>query len=178
VVVPADAVEADRVTRWAASYDEGPVYVRLSRSNFPTILDEDYRFTFGRARVLRDGGDITLMACGLMVSTCLQAADLLAADGIDAQVVNVSTIKPIDRETIAGCAARTGRALTVEEHQIRGGLGSAVCEVLAETHPIPVRRIGVDDEWGQSGPAMALIDYYRLTPERVAAEARGLLAEE
>lgn len=177
VVVPADAVEADRVTRWAASFDDGPVYVRLARANFPTVLDDAYRFTFGRAQVLRDGGDITLFACGLMVSVCLRAADLLAADDIEAQVVNVSTIKPIDRETIAGCAARTGRVLTVEEHQIRGGLGSAVCEVLAETHPVPVRRLGVDDQWGQSGEAMALVAHYRLTPERVAAEARALLAE-
>src|SRR5690606_29457373 len=122
VVVPADAVEADRVTRWAASFDDGPVYVRLARANFPTVLDDAYRFTFGRAQVLRDGGDITLFACGLMVSVCLRAADLLAADGIDAQDVNVSTVNSIDGETNALCADRTGLDLTIREHQIRGGM--------------------------------------------------------
>ena len=175
VVVPADAVEADRVTRWAAGYDDGPVYIRLARANFPTVLDDDYQFQFGRARVLRDGTDITIFACGLMVSQAYRAAEILAGEGVSAQVVNVSTIKPIDTETIAACAARTGLVLTVEEHQVRGGLGSAVCEVLAEHHPVPVRRIGVDDEWGQSGEAYALIDHYRLTPERIAGEARALL---
>ncbi|HEX6989206.1 MAG TPA: transketolase family protein, partial [Bacillota bacterium] len=175
VVVPADAVEADRVTRWAATYDDGPVYVRLARANFPTVLDPDYRFTFGRAQVLRDGDDLTLFACGLMVAQACQAAEILEAEGISAEVVNVSTIKPIDVETITACAARTGRALTVEEHQIRGGLGSAVCEVLAEHHPVPVRRMGVDDQWGQSGEAYALIEHYGLTPRRIAAEARALL---
>lgn len=175
VVVPADAIEADRVTRWAAAYDSGPVYVRLARANFPTVLDDDYQFRFGQARVLREGSDITLFACGLMVANAYQAAEQLAAEGISAQVVNVSTLKPLDTETIAACAAQTGLALTVEEHQINGGLGSAVCEALAETNPIPVRRLGVANQWGQSGNAYALIEHYGLTPDRIAAAARRQL---
>jgi transketolase len=175
VVVPADAVEADRVTRWAAQYDEGPVYVRLARAKFPTVLDEGYRFRFGRAVVLRDGGDVTLFACGLMVAQAYRAAELLAERGIEARVVNVSTVKPLDVETVVRCAAETRAVVTVEEHQVHGGLGSAVCEALAEHHPTRVRRIGIPDRWGQSGEAYALVEHYRLTPERIAAEAEELL---
>ncbi|HEY8450304.1 MAG TPA: transketolase C-terminal domain-containing protein, partial [Bacillota bacterium] len=176
VVVPADAYEAAAATRWAAAYDDGPVYIRLARANFPTVLEPDQPFTFGRAQVLREGADISLFACGLMVAQAYRAAELLAQEGISAQVVNVSTIKPIDVETIVACVERTGLALTIEEHQIRGGLGSAVAEVLAEHRPTRLRRIGLDDEWGESGEAFQLIEHYRLTPERIAAEARALLA--
>lgn len=175
VVVPADAIEAAEVTRWAAAYDDGPVYVRLARANFPTVLEPDYRFRFGRAAVIRDGDDVTLLACGLMVAQCYRAADLLARRGISARVVNVSTLKPVDVETLVRCAEETRALLTVEEHQIHGGLGSAVCEVLAEHRPARVRRLGVRDEWGQSGEAYALIEHYGLTPERIAAEAEAWL---
>lgn len=175
VVVPADAAETAQVIRWAAGYDEGPVYVRLSRADFPTVLDDGYEFRFGRAAVLREGDDVTLFAAGLMTAHSLQAARELERAGVSAQVVNVSTIKPIDVETVVAAARRTGSAVTVEEHQIRGGLGSAVCEVLAEHHPVPVTRLGVDDAWGQSGDGYELIDHYGLSPEAIAAAVKAHL---
>lgn len=178
VVVPADAVEAAAVTYWAAGYDDGPVYVRLTRAGLPTVLDPDYKFEFGRARILRDGSDITLFACGAMVAEAWRAADLLAQEDISAQVVNVSTIKPLDVETIVQCATKTGYALAIEEHQIHGGLGSAISEVLIENHPIPMRRIGVQDQWGQSGEAFQLLKHYNLTADRIVREARSLLGGE
>ncbi|MEX2356066.1 MAG: transketolase family protein [Thermaerobacterales bacterium] len=179
VIVPADALEADQVTRWAAAYDDGPVYVRLARANFPTVLDDgDYRFEPGRAAVLREGSDLTVYACGLMVAHSLRAADLLAESGMSVEVVNVSTIKPIDVETVAASAARTGIAVTVEEHQTIGGLGSAVCEVLAEHSPVPVRRLGVGGEWGQSGPASELIAHYGLDPAGIAHSIQTFLADQ
>lgn len=175
VVVPADAVEAAAVTRWAAGYDDGPVYVRLARASLPTVLPDDYEFQFGKARILRDGSDVTLFACGSMVAQAYLAADELAHSGISAQVVNVSTIKPLDTETIIQCAAKTKCVLTVEEHQVTGGLGSAIAETLIENYPVRLRRIGVFDQWGQSGEAFELLAHYGLTPERIASEARSLL---
>lgn len=175
VVVPADAIEAAAVTRWAATYDEGPVYVRLSRASLPTVLDEDYAFIFGRAQILRAGSDVTLFACGSMVAQSYLAADLLQARGISAQVVNVSTIKPLDQETIVKCAARTGRVVTVEEHQVIGGLGSAVAETLSEHQPVRMLRIGVNDQWGQSGEAFELLRHYGLSPEHIAGKVSSWL---
>lgn len=175
VVVPADAIEARQVTRWAAGFDEGPVYVRLSRAKFPTIFTDDYQFELGKATVVRDGSDVTLFACGLMVANSLAAAATLAAQGISAQVVNVSTIDPLDVGTIVNCAQATRRAVTVEEHQINGGLGSAICEALAENLPTPVRRLGVRGEWGQSGDAFALIEHYGLAPAGIAAAVADYL---
>lgn len=177
VIVPADAVETEQVIRFLGTYDEGPTYVRLSRADFPVIFaDTDYRFQFGRAQVLRHGTDVSLFACGLMVAEALQAADLLAAAGIAAEVLNVATIKPIDADGIAAAADRTGAAVTVEEHQVHGGLGSAVAEVLAERRPVPLERLGVQDVWGQSGSAYELIEHYGLTAAQIAAAARRVVA--
>ncbi|HLS89373.1 MAG TPA: transketolase family protein [Sphingobacteriaceae bacterium] len=179
VIVPADAVETRQVTRWAAEHDDGPVYVRLSRAKFPTIFNEDdYSFELGKARIVRDGSDVTLLACGLMVANSLAAADALAHQGISARVVNVSSIEPLDVETIVQCARETGRVVTVEEHQIKGGLGSAVCEALSEHQPTPVLRLGVRGQWGQSGEAFALIEHYGLAPAGIAAAVGDFLRGE
>lgn len=174
VIVPADAVETRQVIHKIAEYD-GPVYVRLSRAAFPVILDENYRFEIGKGRVLKEGKDIVIVACGNMVGHSLLAAEALEKEGIKAAVVNLSTIKPLDTELLSRLARDTGIFLTVEEHSVIGGLGSAVAEYLSETHPVRVRRYGIMDEFGQSGPAMELLKHYRLMPEDIASEARKLL---
>lgn len=175
VIVPVDAVEAAAVTRFVADYDEGPVYVRLARAEFPVILDEDYAFQLGKAAVLAEGGDVSVFACGVMVAVALEARDRLAQDGISAEVVNVSTIKPLDRETLLAAANKTGAVVTAEEHQIVNGLGSAVCELLSEELPTRVVRVGVRDQFGQSGSAEALLAHYGLDAPGVMAAARKVL---
>ncbi|MBU0595229.1 transketolase family protein [Candidatus Bipolaricaulota bacterium] len=176
VIVPADAVEAAGVIRFAAGYDDGPVYVRLARAPFPVIHDEDYAFEFGRAHVLREGTDVTIAACGLMVSVALEACERLAECGISAEVINVSTIKPLDRETILASAEKTDVVVTAEEHQITNGLGSAVCELLSEELPTRVVRVGVDDRFGQSGDADALLSHYGLDAAGISAAAQHALS--
>ncbi len=177
VIVPADSEETRQVIRFLRTYDRGPVYVRLTRTSFPVLFEgTGYRFEFGRMPVIRDGGDVTLVGTGLMVSQCLKAAELLAREGISARVVNASTIKPIDRETLVACARETGAVVTAEEHQITGGLGSAVAEVLVEECPVPMARVGVRDVFGESGEAFQLIEHYGLTPERIAEAARSVIA--
>ncbi len=177
VIVPADAVEAASVTRFVAGHDEGPVYVRLARAAFPVIHDEEHRFEFGNAEIVAQGGDVTITACGLMVSVALEASDVLAADGIDAEVINVSTIKPLDRETILASARKTGVVVTAEEHQITNGLGSAVCELLSEELPTPVVRVGVDDRFGQSGDADALLAHYGLDVDGLVVAVKQALTK-
>ncbi|MFC2082889.1 transketolase family protein [Candidatus Bipolaricaulota bacterium] len=177
VIVPSDAVEAEGVIRFVATYDEGPVYVRLARAAFPVIHDEDHRFEFGKAEVLAQGTDVTIAACGLMVSVALEARELLAADGIDADVINVSTIKPLDRETLLASARKTGVVVTAEEHQIVNGLGSAVCELLSEELPTPVVRVGIDDRFGQSGDADALLAHYGLDVDGLIAATKQALSK-
>lgn len=162
VIVPSDAVEAADAIRFVAGYDDGPVYVRLARAAFPVIHPEDHSFEFGKAEILAQGTDVTMAACGLMVSVALEAREVLASDGISVEVVNVSTIKPLDRETLLASARKTGVVVTVEEHQIINGLGSAVCELLSEEQPTPVIRVGVDDRFGQSGDADELLAHYGL----------------
>lgn len=168
VIVPTDAVETRAVTRFIADYDEGPVYVRLARAKFPIILEEDYAFKLGKATVLAEGTDVSLFACGVMVASALQAREKLEREGISAEVVNVSTIKPLDREAILASAKKTRAVVTAEEHQVSGGLGSAVCELLSEEFPTRVVRVGVRDRFGQSGSAEALLSHYGL-------DARGLV---
>ena len=175
VVVPADAVETKQVIHALKDHDSNPVYVRLARAPFPVVFDDDYEFTFGKARVLREGGDVTLFACGLMVHQSLEAAELLAERGISAEVVNVSTIKPLDLETIISSASKTRAAVSAEEHQVIGGLGSALAEVIAEHCPVPLERVGVQGRFGQSGSAWELIEYYGLTPEGIAEAAMRAL---
>ena len=175
VIVPADSVETRQVIRKVAEH-RGPCYVRLTRSKFPNVLDPDaYRFEIGRSRVVRDGKDLTIIACGLMVAHSLRAAAQLAREGIEARVVNLSTVKPIDRELVMQCADETGRILTVEEHFVAGGMGSAVAEVVVEARPVPMRIHGVRDRFGISGTSEELLRHFALTPEHIAQEARQLL---
>jgi len=177
VIVPADAIEARAVTRFVAGYDEGPVYIRLARAKFPVILKEDYAFELGKASTLAEGTDVSLFACGVMVSTALEARDKLAKEGIFVEVVNVSTIKPLDKETLLTSAKKTGAVVTAEEHQVSGGLGSAVCELLSEELPTRVVRVGVHDRFGQSGSADALITHYGLDTSGLLAAIKQVLRQ-
>ncbi len=173
VVVPADDVEAYAATLALGEY-VGPAYLRVARLASPTIHDEDYEFDLLRGDLLREGDDVTVVACGMMVPRALEAADQLAEQGISAQVVNMHTIKPIDGELLEACARKTGRVITIEEGSIVGGLGTAVAEVLSERYPVPVRRIGVNDVFGTSGPGAALLDYYGLNAEHIVKVAHEL----
>ncbi|MGI6009211.1 MAG: transketolase family protein [Methanomethylophilus sp.] len=170
VVVPADAHEAYAATLALAEY-KGPAYMRMGRSKFPVILPEDTVFKIGKASVLREGSDVTIVACGQMVGTALEAADILAGKGISAEVINMSTVKPLDGETLGKSAAKTGAVVTAEEHSIIGGLGSAVCEYLSGTAPVPVVRVGTADTFGESGEAEELLVKYGLTANDIAAAA-------
>ena len=175
VMSPADDVEARAAVRAAYEY-KGPVYVRFGRAAVPVIHDpENYSFAIGKAEVLRDGKDVAIVATGLMVAEALSAAETLAVEGIGARIVNVCTIKPLDEETILSAAADCGRIVTCEEHNIIGGLGEAVCSLLSEKHPVPVRRIGVNDEFGHSGPAAVLLKEFGLSAEHVAQVVRELV---
>lgn len=176
-VSPCDDVEAAEVLRWAAAY-EGPVYVRLGRDATPRIFGDDHRFEFGKAEIVRDGGDVTLIATGAQTSRTLEAAELLAADGISAHVVHVATLKPLDIASVVAAADRTGRVITVEEGTVIGGLGGAVAEALAEHRPTRVHRIGLQDCYVQSGPNDALLDIYGLSGVRVAEQVRAILSTE
>lgn len=166
VVVPADDIETRQATLAIADWP-GPVYLRLGRYPTPRLFDETYRFEVGRMVRMRDGGDLVLFACGHMVAKALEAAELLVRDGLQARVVNVSTIKPLDAEAVRREAAGVQRAFTVEEHSIIGGLGSAVCEVLAEEARVPVTRLGVRDQFGESGLADELLEKHGLQPEGI-----------
>ena len=176
VIVPADAVEAAAATHFAASCDDGPIYLRLARAAFPVIHEEPFTFELGRSTVLAEGSDVTFVACGVMVSVALEARDQLADAGISAEVINASSIKPLDAETIIASAAKTGAVVTAEEHQIMGGLGGAVSEVLGERHPTRLVRCGVDDRFGQSGNADALLSHYGLDVAGLVAAANQVLA--
>lgn len=161
VLSPADALETKKATRAMADIC-GPVYMRLGRAPFPVITKEADPFVIGKGNVLREGKDITIIATGIMVSEALKASDLLAAQGIDSRVVNIHTIKPIDEDLIIKSAQETGAIVTAEEHQINGGLGGAVAEVLARNHPVPVEMVAVQDTFGESGDPEGLLKKYRL----------------
>ncbi len=162
VINPSDDVEARAAVR-AAYEHEGPVYLRFGRLAVPVINDRpDYQFEIGKGITLREGTDLTIVATGLCVSGALEAAEKLAAEGVSAEVINIHTIKPLDKELIAASAKKTGKVVTAEEHSVIGGLGSAVCEALCESAPVPVLRIGVKDTFGESGPAAALLTKYQL----------------
>lgn len=173
-VAPADDVEAGQVLRWATSY-HGPCYVRLVRDATQRLFDAGYRFEFGKAVVVREGRDVTLVATGSQTPRTVDAAELLAARGVDAHVVHVPTIKPLDTAAIVAAAVRTGRVITVEEHSVIGGLGGAVAETLGELRPTPVNRIGLQDTYVQSGPNDALLEIYGLSASRVAAQVLAIL---
>ena len=172
VINPSDDVEAKAAVRAAYEHD-GPVYLRFGRLAVPVINDRpDYKFELGKGVVLREGKDVTIVAPGLPVSECLEAAEKLAADGIDAKVINIHTIKPLDEELIIAAAKETGKVVTVEEHSVIGGLGSAVCDVLAEKAPTKVLKIGVNDTFGESGPAVELLKKYGLDTDGIYEKIR------
>ncbi len=170
IINPADDVEARAAVRAAYEY-EGPVYLRFGRLAIPVFNDEEtYKFELGKGVLLKEGSDVTIVATGLCVGESLAAAKLLAAEGISAEVINIHTIKPLDEELILASAKKTGKVVTVEEHSVIGGLGSAVCDLLSEKQPAPVKKIGMQDRFGESGPATELIKKYGLDAESIAAE--------
>ena len=174
VLSPADALETRQAVR-AAYAHQGPVYIRLTRDKFPRIHAEDYQFQIGKAVVLRSGTDVLLVGCGLGTSICLDAAELLAAEGIQATVLHTPTLKPFDQDTLLALAKTHRAVVTCEEHQVHGGLGGIVAELLSETHPMPLRRVGVQDLFGQSGKPELLLEAYGITPQGVAAAAKSAL---
>ncbi len=174
VLVPADATETHQAVAWAAEY-KGPVYLRLGRSSVPDIFGESYRFAPGRAALLAEGADLTIIACGIMVAPARQAADELTQAGLSARVLAMASIKPIDRDAIVKAARDTGALVTCEEHSIIGGLGSAVAEVLAENAPAPLERVGVLDTFGESGTPDALLAKYNLTAADIVRAAKRVV---
>lgn len=167
VINPSDDVEARAAVKAAYEHD-GPVYMRFGRLAVPVINNNpDYKFELGKGVVLREGKDVTIIATGLPVANCLEAAEMLAADGIDAKLINIHTIKPLDEELVVAAAKETGKVVTVEEHSVIGGLGSAVCDVLSEQAPTKVLKIGINDVFGESGPALELIKKYGLDAESI-----------
>ncbi len=176
IINPADAVEAKAATLAAAEID-GPVYLRLGRLAVPVINDEaTYRFELGKGATLVEGKDVTIVATGLMVERALQAAELLRAEGISARVINIHTIKPLDEEIILKAAEETGAIVVAEEHSVIGGLGSAVNDLLADKLPTPVKKVGVEDVYGMSGPALELLDIFGLNAENIVAKAKQAIA--
>ncbi|MCG8403215.1 MAG: transketolase family protein [Firmicutes bacterium] len=175
VFVPADAVET-RAAVMAAAEMDGPVYIRLGRSGVPVLHDESsFKFAPGRSVTLREGGDVTVIACGIMVSAALEAAEQLAGEGISARVLDVHTVKPLDVQAVVEAARVTGAVVTAEEHNIIGGLGGAVAEALVENNPVPVRRVGVKDTFGESGKPAELLEKYGLTAADIARAAREVI---
>jgi transketolase len=174
VVVPADGVETKKVIRAVHLY-EGPVYVRTGRMKVPVLFDSSYSFHLGKGNLLREGDDLTIVACGVTVFYALQAWEELRKEGISVRLINMATLKPIDRDLIEESAIRTGAILTVEEHSIIGGLGSAVAEVVGETYPVPVHRWGILDTFGESGKGEELLEYFRLTTPHIVEQAKYLL---
>jgi transketolase len=174
-IAPADAVEL-RSAMAAMMSNPGPTYLRLTRDPSPTIFPPHYEFRIGQGVLLRDGGDVGLIGTGVQTVRVLEAADLLAADGIAAAILHLPTLKPIDADAIVALADRTGAIVTAEDHSVIGGLGGAVAETLGEHRPTPIRRVGWQDVYGESGPNDALLAKYGLTPGHVAAAARDLLA--
>ena len=171
VICPADDVEARAAVK--AAYEmEGPVYLRFGRLAVPVFHEEGMKFEIGKGEILRDGADVAIIANGLMVNEALVAAEELAAAGINAMVINMATIKPLDEELVLAAAKKCGKVITCEEHSVIGGLGEAVCAVLSEKLPTPVKRIGVNDEFGHSGPAAALLKQFGLSAENIVAVAK------
>ena len=176
IINPADAVEARAAVLAAADY-VGPVYMRFGRLAVPCIFGDDYKFEWGKAVTVCEGKDVTICATGLMVNEAVEAKKLLAEEGIDAEIINVHTIKPLDAETICRSAAKTGCIVTAEEHNIIGGLGSAVCEAVCESgQPVPVVRLGVEDKFGKSGPAVELLHIFGLDAANIVVKAKQAIA--
>ena len=175
VINPADDVEARAAVKAAIEHD-GPVYLRFGRLAVPVINDNaDYKFELGKGVTLKEGTDVTIIATGLCVSETLEAAKMLEADGISAKVINIHTIKPLDEELVVAAAKATGKVVTVEEHSVIGGLGSAVCDCLSEKAPTPVMKIGVNDVFGESGPALKLIEKYGLDAKSIYNKVKSFV---
>lgn len=175
IINPCDDIEAKAAVK--AAYEmEGPVYLRFGRLAAPVINKEDYQFEIGKGVMMREGSDVTIVATGLMVSNALEAAEKLAADGIDAEVINIHTIKPLDEDMIIESAKKTGRVITVEEHSVIGGLGSAVCDALCEKCPTPVTKLGVNDMFGHSGPALELLKEFKLDADGIYSQVKNIIA--
>lgn len=175
IINPADDVEARAAVKAAYEY-EGPVYLRFGRLALPIIHNESsYKFEIGKGEILRDGKDVTIVATGAMVSNSLEAAEKLAADGIEAKVINIHTIKPLDEELVVAAAKETGKVVTVEEHSVIGGLGSAVCDTLAQKAPTQVMKIGMNDTFGESGPAVELLKKYQLDAESIYEKIKNFV---
>ena len=172
IVNPADGIEAAAAVE-AAINTKGPFYLRFGRYAVPYLYDENYKFELGKGVKLKDGKDVTIIATGLMVHLALEAANTLAAEGIDAEVINIHTIKPLDKDMVVASAKKTGAVVTAEEHSVIGGLGGAVCETLSENAPVPVLRVGVEDRFGMSGKVPELLNEYGLTAENIADKARA-----
>ena len=173
VIVPSDDIEA-KAAVFAAYEHNGPCYLRFGRLAVPVINDKpDYKFELGKGVVLREGKDVTIIASGLPVSNCLEAAEKLSADGIDAEVINIHTIKPLDEELVIASAKKTGKVVVVEEHSVIGGLGSAVCDCLSEKLPTRVMKIGINDVFGESGPAVELVKKYGLDADSKNEKVKG-----
>lgn len=175
IIVPSDTVAVAKLLPQIVEWD-GPVYVRLNRNEVPTLFDEHYAPQIGKAVLVRPGKDVTLIACGLMVSRSLEAAAILEKYGLDARVVEMHTIKPIDQEAIESAARETGALVTVEEHNIIGGLGAAVSEVVTECYPVPVKRVGLPDCFAETGPYQMILDRYGMSVESVVNAARAAYA--
>lgn len=173
VINPADAVEAKKAVHAAVEY-YGPMYIRFGRAATPVIHNEDYEFKIGKGEVLREGKDVLIVATGIMVSKSLEAAEILSKENIEATVVNISTIKPLDVDLIVSLAKKIGKVVTAEEHSIIGGLGSAVAEVLSEQCPTKLKRIGISDMFGQSGTPEALLEFYGLTVNKIVEEVKSI----
>lgn len=173
VIVPADAAETKAAVKWAASY-HGPVFIRMGRAKCDDITDPEQPFIPGKAAMLRKGYDLTIIACGIMTGKAMQAADILTGAGISARVINMSSIKPIDESAIIKAAEDTGAILTAEEHSVKGGLGSAVAEVVVKNCPVPMAMVGVEDQFGESGTADDLLKAYGLTAAKIAETAMRL----
>lgn len=170
VICPADDVEAKQAVKAAYNY-EGPVYLRFGRLAVPVFHDDSYQFEIGKGEVVAEGNDVTIVANGLMVAEAIEAGKVLAEKGISAEIINIATIKPLDEELIIKSAKKTGKVITVEEHNVIGGLGEAVCSCLSEKCPTPVKRIGVNDEFGHSGPALDLLKQFGLSAENIVKVA-------
>jgi len=176
VIVPADGPETEKAIAAMGEY-EGPTYIRVGRAKVDSIFDDSYDFKVGRAHVFSDGEDATIVACGIMVNTALQAAEELKADGLNVGVMNMSTIKPIDRTAIVAAARRTGAMVTAEEHSVIGGLGGAVAEVLSEESPVPLRMVGIKDTFGGSGKPDELLVHFGLTVDDVKEAVREVVSK-
>ena len=171
IINPADDIEA-RAAVFAAAEHDGPVYMRFGRLAVPRVFDENYKFEIGKAVTLREGTDVTIIATGLMVNEAIEAAKTLEEEGVSVELINMHTIKPLDNEAVIKAAKKTGCIVTAEEHNIIGGLGSAVSEVVAEEYPVPVVRVGVNDEFGKSGPAVELLHLYGLDAKNIVEKAK------